>query len=272
MPVPIRGTAGSPPLGRETGPYGRGTRGWRVRRTPGPGRPRGSARRVPVRREVVLPAEPAIVYAGDVRRAGVEVGHRASLPRAMPDTDERLDSIRDVGTRVTRARTSRWSRAEMTRSAANSSAASPPATISAPEASPRWCATSSIISLAPRLPRRREPPGQHRCLCPSIVTANRVTGSSPRPNNSAGDDRPSATRSPARIRGHRQRADRHADVIPPVRHRDQRDPRRPRVQRRGGEHHGPFGQLIFQDPGSISGPYGGRPARAASRQAGPQHE
>ena len=35
---------------------------------------------------------------------------------------------------------------------------------------------------------------------------------------------------------------------------------------------GPFGQLMSQDPGSISGPYGGKPARAASRQAGPQAE
>ena len=34
--------------------------------------------------------------------------------------------------------------------------------------------------------------------------------------------------------------------------------------------HGPFGQLMIQVPGSISGPYGGRPARAARRQAGPQ--
>ena len=38
------------------------------------------------------------------------------------------------------------------------------------------------------------------------------------------------------------------------------------------KYHWSFGQLMVQVPGSISGPYGGRPARAASRQAGPHPE
>ena len=76
----------------------------------------------------------------------------------------------------------------MTRSAAHSSAASPPSTISAPEASPRWCGTSSTISRAPGRPSAANRPASTRCLVPSIVTANRVTGSSARPNTSAGYD------------------------------------------------------------------------------------
>jgi hypothetical protein len=93
------------------------------------------------------------------------------------------------GTFVTRARTSRWSPSTRTCSAAHSSAASPPATISAPEVSPRWCGTSSTISRAPGRPAAANRPASTRCPVPSIVTANRVAGSSARPNSSAGYDR-----------------------------------------------------------------------------------
>jgi hypothetical protein len=86
-----------------------------------------------------------------------------------------------------------------------------------------------------------------------------------------------------RIGRHRaEGADRRPDVIAPVRHRHQRDRPRPRTPRArqprrrrfitGRSSHGPFGQLMIQVPGSISGPYGGRPARAARGQAGPQPE
>ena len=50
----------------------------------------------PVRREVVLAAQPVVVHAGDVRHADVKVGHRASLPIAPAETDEGPDCIRDV--------------------------------------------------------------------------------------------------------------------------------------------------------------------------------
>ena len=73
-----------------------------------------------------------------------------------------------------------------------------------------------------------------------------------------------------------ERADRGPDVVPAVGHRHQRDrarPGRPRpgeIRRCRGGKPGPFGQLMIQRPGRISGPYGDRPAWAANRQAGPQ--
>jgi hypothetical protein len=83
---------------------------------------------------------------------------------------------------------SRWSPAGIRCSAEHSSAASPPSTISAPEAGPRRWGTSSSISRAPGRPEAAKRPASTRCPADSNVTANPVTGSSARPNSSAGYD------------------------------------------------------------------------------------
>ena len=84
--------------------------------------------------------------------------------------------------------TSRWSPAGQTCSAEHSSAASPPSTIRAPDAGPRRCGTSPSISRAAGRPAAANRPASTRWPAPSSTTANRVTGSSARPNSSAGYD------------------------------------------------------------------------------------
>src|SRR5512146_1298061 len=92
------------------------------------------------------------------------------------------------GTPVTPAMTSRWSPAVTSRSAEHSSAVRPPSGISAPDAGPRRCGTSSSISRAAGRPEAANRPASTRCPPASSVTANRVTGSSGRLNSSAGEE------------------------------------------------------------------------------------
>ena len=79
-----------------------------------------------------------------------------------------------------------------------------------------------------------------------------------------------------RVEGHRaERAHGGADVITVVGHRDQGDPGRERRGHAGEGRAGPgrdgaFRHSKVHEPGSVSGPYGDRPAWVASRQTGPQ--